>query len=298
MRMTFVPSSFILSNVSPPFDKLAILAPGLLGASLAMNARGRGLARRITVWARRAEVRQACEGSTWCDEALAEPEEAARDADFVVVCTPVSVIAGLTARVAPVCCEGAILTDVGSTKSLICREAAAAMPAGRTFVGSHPMAGSEKTGMQHADAGLFTGRHCFVTPLDDTATHAVDRVVRFWRDAGMDVATVSPEQHDEIVAHISHLPHVLASVLSSQLAGKPADWPHYAGNGLRDTTRVAAGSPGLWRDILEQNREEALRAIEGFEDELHRLKAALHNRQFAAVKSILRRGKEFRDCLT
>ncbi|MCC5805911.1 MAG: prephenate dehydrogenase/arogenate dehydrogenase family protein [Opitutales bacterium] len=296
--MTFVPSSFIRPAVSPPFDNLAILAPGLLGASLAMAVRERGLARRITVWARRPEVRQACAESKWCDAACTEPEEAARDTDFVVVCTPVSMIAALAARVAPACRDGAILTDVGSTKSLICREATAAMPDGRTFVGSHPMAGSEKTGMDHARADLFAGRNCFVTPLDDTQTNAVDRAVRFWRDTGMDVATVSPEEHDEIVAHISHLPHILASVLSSQLAGKPADWPHYAGNGLRDTTRVAAGGPGLWRDILEQNREESLRAIEGFEDELHRLKAALHNRHFATVKSILQRGKEFRDRLS
>lgn len=284
--------------MSPPFDNFAILAPGLLGASLAMTVRERGLARRVTVWARRAEVRQACAESAWCDAATATPEEAARDADFVVICTPVSMIADFAARVAPSCRDGAILTDVGSTKSLICRKAASAMPDNRVFVGSHPMAGSEKTGMENARADLFVGRHCFVTPLEDTPYEAAERVVRFWRDTGMDVATVNPEEHDEIVAHISHLPHVLASVLCSQLDGKPADWPHYAGNGLRDTTRVAAGSPDLWRDILEQNREEALRAIAGFEDELHRLKAALRNRHDATVKSILRRGKEFRDRLT
>lgn len=296
--MTFERSSFNPRIVSPPFAKLAILAPGLLGASLGMAVRERGLARRVEVWARRAEARHACEKSEWCDAAHAEPEDAAREADLAVICTPVSLIAEFAARIAPACREGAILTDVGSTKSLICREATARMPEGRCFVGSHPMAGSEKTGLAHARADLFEGRNCFVTPMEASCRHAVDQTARFWRGIGMDVVTVGPEEHDEIVAHISHLPHVLASVLAALLARKPDAWPHYAGNGLRDTTRVAAGSPTLWRDILEQNREEALRAIEAFEDELHQLKSALHNRHDATVKAILRRGKDFRDKLT
>jgi cyclohexadieny/prephenate dehydrogenase len=283
-------------NVPSSFQTLTILAPGLLGASLGQAARARGLARTIRVWARRAEVRLACEESDWCDSAHADAREAAEGADFVVVCTPVEHIVPLAREVSPVCAEGAIITDVGSTKSRICREAVDL--GGRAiFVGAHPMAGSEKSGMEHALADLFEGRTCIVTPLPSTPPAPVDRVVRFWADLGMRVKTVSPEQHDEIVAHVSHLPHLLASILSVQLAGKDPEWMGCAGQGLRDTTRIAAGHAGLWRSICEQNREEILRAMEGFEDEWQRLRSALHNQRFFELEHLLERGKRFRDSL-
>lgn len=279
------------------FEEISILAPGLLGASAAMAVKARGVARRVSVWARRPEARLACEQQDWCDAVHDTPEAAVSAAGLVIVCTPVGVIPNIVGQIAASLPGGAIVTDVGSTKSLVCRRCHPLVPEGRFFVGAHPMAGSEKTGMDHADGNLFQGRPCFVTPLADTDARAAEQVVRFWKALGMMPVTETPERHDEIVAQVSHLPHVLASVLCSHLAAKDAAWRGFSGSGLRDTTRVAAGSPQLWNEIIEQNREEILRAIGEFEGELHTLKSAIANKQEFAVLDMLKRGKQYRDRL-
>ncbi len=171
------------------------------------------------------------------------------------------------------------------------------MPEGSHFVGSHPMAGSEKSGLENADPELFKGRPCFVTPLTDTNEKAVEAVVRLWKELDMEVRTVTPEIHDEIVANISHLPHILATVLCTHLAEQKKDWRNYAGNGLKDTTRIAAGSPGIWKSIIEQNRDEILRSLEGLDDQVHRFRSALANEQYMEIANMLERGKAFRESL-
>ncbi len=279
------------------FGQLTILAPGLLGASLGMAAHRFGLAQRIHVWARRAEVRAACEAAPWCDQAFSDPAAAVQGSELVVVCAPVDAIVDLVRRIAPALAAGALVTDVGSTKSRICRQAARSVPSGACFIGSHPMAGSEKAGMEHATSELFRRRACLVTPLEDTPAPPIDRLVRFWRALGMEVSTVSPEQHDEIVAYISHLPHLLASALCLTLSRKPRQWQAFSGNGLRDTTRIAAGSPEIWRSIFEENREELLRALACFEQELAVLRAHLHNAEWARLRHLLELGKSYREGL-
>lgn len=279
------------------FEQACILGPGLLGASLMMALRENGLAKRLIAWSRRTETRLKCEGQPWCDAVFATPEEAVVGADLVVVCSPVEHIVGLLERVAPSLPPGCLVTDVGSTKSLICRQAPSLMPEDVHFVGSHPMVGSEKTGLENAFTALFDGGACFVTPIPETDNSAVEKTMRLWKALGMELSSASPERHDEIVAHISHLPHFLASVLCSYLAKKDPDWQNVAGAGLRDTTRVAAGDPAIWKSIASHNREEILRAIDGFEAELHRLRSALHNQRWFEVMNLLERGKEYRDHL-
>jgi prephenate dehydrogenase len=163
------------------------------------------------------------------------------------------------------------------------------------FVGSHPMAGSEKTGWEHASATLFERRTCFVTPGPHTDAKAAATVTRFWHDLGGEPVTVAPDKHDEIVAHISHLPQVLASSLCSFLAGKDPAWRNHAGGGLRDTTRIAGSDPQLWRTILEQNRDEVLLALRQYQEELHAFQIALANRDYHEVTARLERGRAYRD---
>lgn len=279
-------------------DTLAILAPGLLGASVARAARARGVAKRIVIWARRPEVRVALADQPWCDEVADSAEAAVAEANLVVVAPPVTRIPELIARVAASLPAGSVVTDVGSVKAEICRQAEAAL-AGKqsTFVGSHPMAGSALTGWANADPELFQGRTCFVTPRDDTAEAAVETVVRFWRDLGSEVFTTTADQHDEIVAHISHLPQIVATNLGTLLGARPANWSHLAGNGLKDTTRIAASDATMWVEILEQNRDEILRALKGFEDDLHHFRSALSNRDWTELRARLERGKSWRDGL-
>lgn len=279
------------------FARVSILAPGLLGGSLGLALHRRSLAGEVVVWARRPEVRLECLDSEWCTRAPDTPEEAVAGADLVVLCPPVDVIVPLLRRVLPHLYKDALVTDVGSTKSLIVRECTALVRGRGRFIGSHPMAGSEKSGLRHARADLFEGRPCLVTPLEETPEPDTRQIAELWRALGMDVRTLGPEQHDEIVAHLSHLPHLLASALSSFLAGKEPQWRHYAGQGLCDTTRVAAGDPNLWRAIVEQNREEILRALGSFEDELARLRTAIANAEAFELLELLEAGKRFRDRL-
>jgi len=279
-------------HVSNP--TLAILAPGLLGGSAAMAARASGIAGRIILWARRPEARLALREQPWCDAVTDTPEAAVRGANLVLIAAPVDRIVPLIEQVAPYLDTGATVTDVGSVKGEISRLGHATLRQGAHFVGSHPMAGSEKTGWENGSAKLFEHRTCFVTPLPETNAQATELVVRFWKTLGGEPVTVAPDDHDEIVAHISHLPQVIASTLCGLLAQKNPAWRNHAGGGLRDTTRIAASNPELWRTILEQNRDEILRALSAYEDELHAFKTALSNRDYPEIITRLERGRDYR----
>jgi prephenate dehydrogenase len=282
--------------VTRVFARLTILAPGLLGGSVAQAARHFGATEHVTVWARRPEARVQLRQAPWVDVVADTPAAAVTGADLVVICAPVDRIVPLVAEIAPALAPPALVTDVGSVKGEICRLAPAALhPARGHFVGSHPMAGSEKTGWEHARADLFSGRTVFVTPRDDTPIAAAERIAAFWAALEAQVATVAPDAHDEIVAHISHLPQVLASTLCAALARRDHGWRNFAGGGLRDTTRIAGSDAKLWRTILEQNRDEVLRALRACQEELHGMERALANRDWFEVQAILERGRAYRD---
>lgn len=279
------------------FDRISILAPGLLGGSVAQAAKHFGAARAVTLWARRPEVRVKLRAQPWCDAVADTPETAVRDAHLVVVCAPVDQIVPLVRQIAPALAAGTIVTDVGSVKGEISRLGHEVLGARAHFIGSHPMAGSEKTGWEHAQRDLFARRTVFITPLPESDPAAAERVAAFWSALEAEVASVAPDAHDEIVAHISHLPQVLASTLCAALGRRDVRWRNYAGGGLRDTTRIAGSDPKLWKTILEQNRDEVLRALRGYQDELHGLERALANRDWFEVTAILERGKAYRDQL-
>jgi prephenate dehydrogenase len=273
---------------------LCILAPGLLGGSVGLAAHARGVAQRITVWARRPEVRIALENQPWCASVAATPEAAVREADLVVLAAPVDRIAELVAQIAPHVRSGAWITDVGSTKGALTRAAHAALAGRAHFVGAHPMAGSEKTGWENGHVDLFRGRVCFITPLPATDPAALEGVARFWTALEAEVTSVDPDAHDEIVAHISHLPQVLATTLCTFLAQQNPGWRNFAGGGLRDTTRIGASDPAMWIEILRNNRDEILRALRGYQMELDGLHAALANADWTELKARLERGRAYR----
>lgn len=281
------------------FGQLTIIAPGLLGASLGAAVFQRKIAREIVVWARREETRRICVETDWCTRAEETVAGAAKGADLVVVCAPVSAIPGLVGECLPVLSADALITDVGSTKAAICGEIARQFPHETRFIGSHPMAGSEKSGLEYADADLFVDRCCMVTrgQAGDAGGEAEGRIVRFWESVGMKVAMVEPEEHDMIVAQISHLPHALASVLAAQLARKPEAWRLFCGAGLRDTTRIAAGNPDMWMDIFEQNREPVVAALKEFHGEIGEFIRKLETSRNSELRETLERGKIFREQL-
>ncbi len=277
------------------FERLTILGAGLLGGSVLWAAREKGLCRQTGAWSRRAETREACARKDWCQTVYETPEDAAREADLLLVCVPVERIATLVKQVAPHLKPTAILSDVGSTKGKICAEVPAQLTeAGAAFVGSHPMAGSEKTGIEYARADLFQGRPCFVTPVADSAPQATQQLTEFWTGLGMRVREADPGTHDAIVAHVSHLPHLVASALADALSQTPSEWAGASGPGLRDTTRVAGGDPGLWLEIVRQNREAISEALRGFSGVFAGLAQAVERGDDDAVKSVLERGQVYR----
>lgn len=273
---------------------LALLAPGLLGGSVGLAAHARGVAARITVWARRPEVRIALENQPWCTHVASSPEAAVHEADLVVLAAPVDRIVELAARIARDVRPGCWVTDVGSTKGTLTRAAHAALAGRAHFVGAHPMAGSEKTGWENGHPDLFRGRICFVTPLRETDPAALEGVARFWAALDAEVTTVDPDVHDEIVANISHLPQVLATTLCTFLAQRNPGWRNFAGGGLRDTTRIGASDPAMWIEILRNNRDEVLRALRGYQTELDGLHAALANGDWTELRARLERGRAYR----
>lgn len=275
---------------------LAILAPGLLGASVARAARARGLAERITIWARRPEVRAALRSQPWLDDVAETPEAAVAGASLVVLAAPVDKIIELDRQIAPRLHRGCIVTDVGSVKGPICAAAAGhERPAGACFIGSHPMAGGEKTGWEHGSDTLFERRVTFVTPAADTPPAALATLENFWRGCGSTVVVKSPAAHDEIVANISHLPQAVATSLACTLAERDGQWRHLAGNGLRDTTRIAASDATMWIEIFQHNREAVLHALTRHETELAAFRQALERSDWAEVRARLERGKLWRD---
>ena len=278
-------------------DTITIIGPGLLGASLAKAVKLKGLFGKVKTWSRRKETREKCVGQDWCDEVLDTAEKAVAGADFVVLCPPVQVIPALLEQLAEHFEKGAVVTDVGSTKANICEAAQKVLPEGVEFLGSHPMAGSEKTGLEHARADLFEGMACILTPTAANSSETISKVNQFWQTIGMRTGQTSPEEHDQIVAAVSHLPHVLASVLSENLLQKPDEWKNYAGKGLRDTTRIAAGDPILWRQIVADNVGPIEEMLNGFQESLNTFQRALQQRDFEKIEQILADGKVHRDSL-
>ena len=280
------------------FQKIAILGTGLLGASILRASRERNLANRIAAWSRRKATRDFCAGQAWCDSVHESPEDCVRGADLVIACVPVDKIFSVLAAAAPGLQAGVIISDVGSTKAGVCRAACAALPAEATFIGSHPMAGLEKSGPEAAVPDLFAGRICFVTPPTVAVdSPALKKLCRFWSELGMQVVNVSPEEHDAIVARTSHLPHFAACVLAAVLRGHPERWSVLAGPGLRDTTRVAGGDPDMWRAIAIENRTEILAAFDEFQREFSHLRQCIADQEVDALHATLSLARDWRSSL-
>jgi prephenate dehydrogenase len=272
---------------------LGIVGVGLIGGSIALAARQRRLADRIIGCDFSETVLDCARARGMLDEATRDPCRAVRDASLVVFCTPVDRVVDCVTTCGEACRPGTLLTDVGSTKSAIVRRLAGRMPPGIHFVGSHPVAGSEKTGPEHARCDLFEGRVVVVTPVGDPPV-AVSTVCGFWRALGGQVETMSPEHHDEVLALTSHLPHLVSSALAGVL---PLEWKRLTGTGFRDTTRLAAGSPELWQAIFLSNRQALLDAVDHFLGQLEMFRSALSRGEGERLRLLLEQGKYVRDSL-
>ena len=280
--------------------KVAILGLGLMGGSLGLALKKTGWSGCVHGYARRAEtVRYALEHGL-CDQAGTSLKEAVSQADLVVVCVPVLSIPALVQEIRGFLKPGAVVTDVGSTKAVLHTELDALLHGTEfCFVGSHPIAGSEKTGAEAAYADLYEGARCLLTATASTPDSAMGLVRELWELVGCRVSVMSPEAHDRMLARTSHLPHLLSSALSMTVSRPAADAvaPSLCGPGYRDMTRLACGSPAMWKDIFESNRQNMLDEVDAIQAELGLLRGLIEREDMAGLEAYLRRASECRRSL-
>ncbi|HEX5220628.1 MAG TPA: prephenate dehydrogenase/arogenate dehydrogenase family protein [Verrucomicrobiae bacterium] len=280
------------------FEKVTIVGVGLLGGSLGLAIKRRRLARQVCGYVRRTASIRECKRVGAMDFATTNLLAAVSGADLVILCTPLAQMRSLAEQMRPALKRGAIVTDVGSAKASVVKDLESLVAkAGAHFVGSHPMAGAEKTGVLAARADLFECAMCVVTPTPRSNKTALRRVEQFWKTLGCRLLRLPPETHDVLVSRSSHLPHVVAATLASVILD-PKQSQHQAAlcaNGFRDTTRIASGSPEMWRDIALTNSKHLARALDGLVSELGRFRVALKRGDAKAISKFFQTAKQRRD---
>ena len=281
-----------------PFQKITIIGVGLLGGSIGLAVKRRRLAREIAGFVRRPASLKDCEKAGAVDYATTDLLAAVSNADLVILCTPLSQMRLRVVEMLPALKRGAIVTDVGSVKAGVVRELESLLQkSGAHFIGSHPMAGAEKTGVLAARADLFMDAVCVVTPTKQSNTAAVRKVRKFWKSLGARTLKLPPSQHDLLVSRSSHLPHIVAAALANLVLNpaNPKPLAALCATGFRDTTRIASGSPEMWRDIALANRKYLSGSVDAFVSKLQKFQRVLKKSDGKAVSRFFETAKARRD---
>ncbi len=280
------------------WQKVTLVGVGLLGGSLGLAIKQRRLAAKVDGFVRRSVSIGECEKMGVVDHATRDLKRAVENADLVVLCTPLSRMRDLTEQMLPALKKGAVVTDVGSVKESVVEELENLVAdGGAHFVGSHPMAGGEKPGVSAARADLFVNSLCLITPTPRSHKDAVRQVEEFWKALGARLLKMSPQVHDDLVSRASHLPHVVAAELANYVLSPahPEEQATVCANGFRDTTRVASGSPEMWRDIALANRKNLGRVLGVFIEDLQEFRLALENGDAKTIEEFFEKAKQRRD---
>ena len=279
----------------PIFNKVTILGVGLIGASFALAMKKRGLCSHITGCGRRENNLKKAMEMKIIDSFEIDASKACADSDLVLFAIPVGCFTETAKRINGSFKKGAIVTDVGSVKGKLVRDMEALMPEGVSFVGGHPIAGSDRTGIDLATADLFAGARCILTPTEKTDKAALKKITALWESLGAAVSAMDADEHDRIYAAVSHLPHIIAYAIVNTVADINSSYLGYAGNGFKDTTRIAASSSELWRDISMMNRENILKFIELFKKNLDSLSGYLKKSDSEAIEKEFKKAKALRE---
>jgi prephenate dehydrogenase len=279
------------------YDKLAILGVGLMGASLALAMRKHSLCGSVSGYGRTEGNLAKAKDRGIVDSYHLDPAEACSDADLVVFCTPVGRFESLAAEIRGSLKKGATVIDVGSIKGGLVRRMEALMPEGVRFVGCHPIAGSERSGIEVSDGDLFKGATCVITNTDRTDLEALGGIREMWETLGSKVKMMGPEEHDRVYALVSHIPHLVAYALVNTVGDVDGSYLGYAGQGFKDTTRIASSSPDLWRDICMHNRDNMLDFIGRFRDNLDKLGNCLKSGDSEGLEEAFNRARALRALL-
>jgi cyclohexadieny/prephenate dehydrogenase len=265
--------------MSVMFEKMALLGLGLIGSSLSHAARRAGLCEHISGFARSSETRTTALDIGIVNAVHTSAAEAVKDADLVILCSPIGTYAELAKEIGPHLKAGAILTDVGSVKGAVVRDVAPHLPLNVHFIPGHPIAGTEQSGPRAGFATLFDNRWCILTPPPHTDAKALAKLKAFWEALGSMVDEMTPEHHDLVLAITSHLPHLIAYNTVATAADLEevtnSEVIKYSAGGFRDFTRIAASDPTMWRDVFLNNREAVLEMLGRFSEELSVLQRAI-----------------------
>lgn len=277
------------------FNRITILGVGLLGASFALALKKNRLCGTITGYGRNRGNLQRAKEREIIDSFESDPAAACRDADLIMLSTPVGSFLELIKTIAPALKKGAVLSDVGSVKGKLVREIEKIMPENVHYIGGHPIAGSDRSGIDSANAELFRGAKYIVTPTENSDPAALEKIKDLWKSLGSDILTLSPGEHDRIFASISHLPHLVAYALVNTVADMDRSYLDFSGKGFMDATRIASSSEELWNDICLLNRENLLEALAVFKKNLDTLDQYLKAGNADSLKEEFRKARALRE---
>ncbi|MDR3622427.1 MAG: prephenate dehydrogenase [Paludisphaera borealis] len=263
------------------FGTVAVVGVGLIGGSIGLALRSRGLASTVVGVGRDLQALEQARHRGVIDRATTDLAQGVAEADVVVVCTPVGRVPLDVRRAAEAAPKTALITDAGSTKRRIVEEVEKTPSAAELFVGAHPLAGSERSGSAFSKADLFRDRVCVLTPTARTPASRLRAARGFWSSLGCRILEMGPVEHDEVVAYTSHLPHALAASLAATV---PVDWLPLAAGAFRDGSRVAGADTELWTAIFRENRGPLMTAVGALQDRLATLKYALMNDDEDAIR--------------
>ncbi len=274
------------------FRTVSILGVGLIGGSIGLSIKKRNLAHKVIGLTTRRSSLSKAKKLKAIDEGTLSLKKATEDADLIIVCTPVGVISHIIRLITPFVKSGAIITDVGSTKGKIVKEIESSLPKDIHFVGGHPMAGSERRGVEVASCDLFEDSVCILTRTKRTHIESFKRIKSFWKSLGAKVKTLSPTNHDKIIARVSHLPHLVAVALVKQIRRRDI---LFVSSGFKDTTRISEAASDIWRDICLSNKEEIVRSIDNYIEILKELREKINTLDSKAIMAEFEEAKRIRE---
>lgn len=275
------------------FKTVSIIGVGLIGGSLALALKEKKLVNKIIGYGRNKQRLKEALKLGIIDSYTTFLEEAS-EAELIVLATPVGLFEKIIIEMLDYLKKGTIIIDVGSVKESIVNTIETMLPIGVSFVGAHPIAGSDKTGFEYANKDLFKKAKVIITPTENTDKSALEKVSKLWQKIGAVVELMSPEQHDKIYALVSHLPHLISFCMVNTVAEMDKNFIKYAGSGFKDTTRIAKSSPEIWRDILMMNDKNILQCLEIFAKNLEEIKKMLSKKDSEGVKTFIEKAKNLR----
>lgn len=276
-------------------NRVAILAPGLLGGSIALALRERQPHLRLSIFARKKSTLDEIQSQNLKADFFTDPTQAVQEADLTLFCMTLGAMPEMAQKVRPFLKKGSVVSDVGSVKGSIDTSMRAALGNEIHWIGSHPMAGGEKSGFSAAQSDLFEGATTILTPTSESHPSALQLLSEFWKSLGSRIVLCTPQEHDQRVAQISHLTHLTASALVRAASPESLE---VRGPGFRDTTRVAAGSPSMWSEIILQNSVAVQNSLSLLQNELHQLQEILKNSDSTALQEWLQKASSLRSSLS